>query len=484
MTRKIIAKTTIFALIAGLLLCVLPGIATADEFTEPVPPHGFYGDLLKNDAPAPAGMKVEAKGEGVIPGAYNPIYTTVVGQYGNPGPMGDKLIVEGDATLVPGTILTFFVDDVSTEQTFAWQSGEITELDLSVTISEPAGGGGGGGGGCISDANCAPGYVCQNGVCVRAPEVETNVVGTEETFPISGTGQILETLSVTSPDGNITVTFPAGTIALDEFGNPLTSFTVTVDPDPPCPVPEDERIIGLAYDFQPDGATFVPPLEVVFKYSETDIAEKEVLEEDLILALCDEDTGLWVPVTAVINTEDNTMTAQIGHFTTFALLGEVIEVEPVPEPPKPPVPEPTLPAAFSSQTMSIIPAEVNPGEMVTISVTITNTGGEAGTHEVILKVNGVKEDSKTVSLAAGESKDVSFKTSRDKAGTYQIECDGLPGSFVVKEVVAPPVEPTIPEEPVPEPEEFNWPLWGGVIAAVIVIGLIVYFAYYRRRASA
>ncbi|MBA7680764.1 hypothetical protein ES703_89085 [subsurface metagenome] len=322
MTRKRIFKATLLILIASLLLCISPGIASADVPT-PTLPHSFYGDVKINDNPAPAVAKVEVKGTGVITGgANNPIYTTTTEpeKYGTPGPLGAKLIVQGD--IEPGTTLTFYVNGVSTGQTFPWQSGELTKFDLSVIITEPVITGGGGGG---------PGPT--------PPKITTNLFGTEETCTISGTGLISSTCCVTSSDGTITVCFPAGTIALDRFGDPLSSFTADVDPDPPCPVPEDERVIGLAYDFGPDGATFNPPMEIILNYNPDDIQEG-VLEEDLILAFCDETAGVWVPVSAVINTEDNTITAQIGHFTTFAIMGKVIEVKPVPEPTPPPAPAP------------------------------------------------------------------------------------------------------------------------------------------------
>ena len=42
-----------------------------------------------------------------------------------------------------------------------------------------------------------------------------------------------------------------------------------------------------------------------------------------------------------------------------------------------------------------------------------------------------------MTLPAGESMTAVFKVSRSVAGTYEVEANGLTGSFVVKEVVAP-----------------------------------------------
>lgn len=322
MIRKQVLKVTFFALIAGLLLSISSGLVGAD-FPVPVLPHAFYGNVLINEDPAPVETKVEAKGTGVTATIGNPIYTGVEGKYGTSGATGDKLVIQGDETLVDGTTITFYVNDVSTEQTYTWQSGNITELNLSVIIPVPVttGGGGGGGGGVT---------------------LGTNVLGSATSFSITTDGRVYRTIVLTSPDGKLTITIPMNTIARNHLGNPLTSLTVDVDPDPPCPVPEDERIIGLAYDFQPDGATFNPPILVTFAYDPDEIPEG-VLEEELLIAFCDEDSLEWILVPAVVNADNNTITAEISHFTTYAIIGKgvVIVVPEKPEPAPEPTPEPT-----------------------------------------------------------------------------------------------------------------------------------------------
>jgi len=118
------------------------------EATGPPLPHAFYGTLKMNDSDAPPSTTVEARGEGVISIAGNPIVTTEVGRYGSAGPLGAKLIVQGD--IADGATITFWVQrptDVAphqADQTAEWHSAEITELDLTVTIPPPPPGGGGG----------------------------------------------------------------------------------------------------------------------------------------------------------------------------------------------------------------------------------------------------------------------------------------------------------------------------------------------------
>ena len=89
--------------------------------------------------------------------------------------------------------------------------------------------------------------------------------------------------------------------------------------------------------------------------------------------------------------------------------------------------------------------------MVTITVSVANTGGTEGTYTVVLKINGVKEAEKNVTIAAGKSQDVSFSVTKEQAGSYSVTVDGLSGSFTV---TAPPA--MVPPPPTKLP--VNWPL--------------------------
>jgi len=411
-----------------IALGVLLVFHATPAYAVPALPHAFYGSVTVNGAPASDGTRVSATVDSgsVVTNEQNPT-TTLGGSYGVDSAY---LLVQGD--IPNGATITFYVNGVSTGQTATFQAGGgPTEMNLTVTI--PRGGAGG----------IAPGA-----------DVETNLFGEEGSFSISDTGEIQETIEATSEDGNLTLTIEEGTIALDEDGNPLSSLTSAVDPSPPPP-PKDAHIIGLAYDFIPDGATFDPAITLTWSY-DPDALPEDVAEEDLVIAYYDEEAGEWVELDCVVDTENDTITASVEHFTTFAIIGTVT-------PPTPPEP-----AAFSVTNLSIQPAEVEPGEAVTIAVSVANTGGESGSYTVVLKIDEVKEDEETVTVAAGESEDVSFSVTKDEAGSYAVAVDGLSGSFTV----------AAPEE---EEEGINWLLIGGIIGGVIVVGLGVFF-WMRRRA--
>lgn len=155
------------------------------------------------------------------------------------------------------------------------------------------------------------------------------------------------------------------------------------------------------------------------------------------------------------------------------------------KPPKPPVP-----ATFTTSDLTISPTEVNIGESVTISATVANIGGVTGTYLVTLKIDGVVVQTKNVTLDKGTSLDVIFKTTTDVAGTYTVDVDGLRGTFMVREKVPPtPLAPLMPQaptpSPVPTPEPTPTPIsgWliGGIVAAVVCIGVAVWFILTRRR---
>ncbi|MEM4619284.1 MAG: CARDB domain-containing protein [Desulfurococcaceae archaeon] len=107
---------------------------------------------------------------------------------------------------------------------------------------------------------------------------------------------------------------------------------------------------------------------------------------------------------------------------------------------------PLKPAEFRITSLSISPSEVKPGEVVKITINITNVGEETGSYTVKLKVDGAIVDSKTITLSGGESKIVIFEVTRNVVGTYEIEVNGQRGTFTVKEAVTPltPIKTWLP----------------------------------------
>ncbi len=102
---------------------------------------------------------------------------------------------------------------------------------------------------------------------------------------------------------------------------------------------------------------------------------------------------------------------------------------------------PPAQAEFELSNLVVDPSEVGPGETVTVSIAVTNVSELEGTCTVTLKINNVVEATEDVTLAGGATETVTFPVSRDVEGTYNVEVDGLTGTFVV---TAPPPSPTVP----------------------------------------
>ncbi len=124
---------------------------------------------------------------------------------------------------------------------------------------------------------------------------------------------------------------------------------------------------------------------------------------------------------------------------------------------------PPKPAAFTVSALTVSPAEVEIKQPVTVSIAVRNTGEAAGNYSVTLKINGVNVETKSVAVAGGASQTVTFTLTRDAAGTYAVDVNGLTGTFVVKPGAVEPV--------VPPTKGVNLWLIIGIIVLVIAVAL-------------
>ncbi len=135
------------------------------------------------------------------------------------------------------------------------------------------------------------------------------------------------------------------------------------------------------------------------------------------------------------------------------------------EEPNIPIRKPPWVATFTVTDLYITPTQVAVGETVTISAKVTNAGGAEGSYEVVLKKNGAMEATSEVTLAPGQSATVSFSSTADCAGNYQMEIDGLTGEFTVIE--AAPVN--------------AWFIAGPILAVILAGSVTYYFVRIRKR---
>ena len=268
---------------------------------------------------------------------------------------------------------------------------------FTVSIDAPSTTMGGGGGGGIR-------YVRLDGLTYGASSLR-----------IEESGIAQRDCRVTSLDGAVSLSIGEGTYLLNSEGQVLDSLSVT---KVTSPSPKPGSAIASAYDFGPDGATFEPAISLTMSYDDGALPE-EAREDELYIAYWD--GSQWQSLESTVDTESHIVQTKVSHFTHFAIIGELA-----------PLAEQEA-GAFSLSAVSISPAEINIGEEVTLSVTVTNTGAQSDSHELTLKIEGAVVDTAEITLDAGASGTVTFTTTKDVAGTYTANINGKTDTFVVKE---------------------------------------------------
>ena len=172
--------------------------------------------------------------------------------------------------------------------------------------------------------------------------IELDLFGVKSKCYTGYDGGISSTIGATSGDGNLTILIPRYTDLSDKKGRQLRELSIAVNEDPPKP-PADANIIGLPYTFEPNGATFDPPMTLTWSYDPNTLPEG-IAEGDLVLAFYDEVAGEWVELECTVDTATNTVVATVSHFTVFAIIAvlptPIVELVPEPVTPTPVVPEP------------------------------------------------------------------------------------------------------------------------------------------------
>jgi hypothetical protein len=253
---------------------------------------------------------------------------------------------------------------------------------------------------------------------------------------------------VTSPDGRFRLTIDEGIIALGPDGSPLNCISINKTDTLPSP-PAGAYIISIWYSVTPDGATFFPAATLQYT-GEPGTTPSGADGQSMVIAYHDKASGNWVTLPGVVNTQTNTITAGISRFSDLAVFGYAKEAPP--------------PAAFQVSSLGVSPTEVYTGELINITILVTNSGGQSGSYQVVLKINGVAEETKEIILGAGASQQVSFSVSKETADSYSVDVNGLTGVFEIKArpVPPPPVKP------------FNWWLITGITAAIALAALLTY----------
>jgi len=121
---------------------------------------------------------------------------------------------------------------------------------------------------------------------------------------------------------------------------------------------------------------------------------------------------------------------------------------------------PPAPAEFVLSNLVVSPTTVEIGEPVSVSVTVTNVGEEAGSYTAELLIDGSKVDEDTVTLVGEASETVEFTGVSGEEGSHTVSVGDLSGSFTVE----------MPEEGV----GLNWALYAVGGLAILGVAWVVY----------
>ena len=292
-------------------------------------------------------------------------------------------------------------------------------------------------------------------------------------------GVFTEEVTAVSDDNLLSATIEQNTVGQTAEGEPLGNITITQMTAPPAP-PTDTTVIGLTYDLGPDGATFDPPLDLSFSFDASLIPAGA---DPASMRVAYWDGSEWVVLpNQTIDMVTGEIRVPVSHFTEFQIISY------------------TAAAAFSASNLTVSPTSIEAGDMVTLSVTITNTGDLSGSYRVEFRIGNVIHHQR-ITLAGGTSQDVTVEvregfvgentvTVADKSATYTIvdtpvvtptppaptPTPPAPNPTPAPPAPAPAPSPAPAPPPAPEPEPTNWLLFGIAIAAVVVgAGFVLWY---------
>ncbi|MCK4723781.1 MAG: hypothetical protein KAT75_10770, partial [Dehalococcoidia bacterium] len=123
---------------------------------------------------------------------------------------------------------------------------------------------------------------------------------------------------------------------------------------------------------------------------------------------------------------------------------------PVIERPLKPAVRPVAISAFRIGNLRIDSERVRPGESVTIVASATCIAKVKSSCSVVLRIQGIVEAVKEITLRPGQSQKMAFTILKDKPGAYDISLEDSTGSFVVEEISTPLPPPALPPKPTTE----------------------------------
>jgi len=226
------------------------------------------------------------------------------------------------------------------------------------------------------------------------------------------------------------------------------------------PTTENTVVISPVYAFDayasssgttPSPVSISPPARLILSYDANSLPENTT---EVFIANYDTKQG-WLALAPVPGAvaEIGKAHGLLSHFSLYAVLART---------------EASSQANFEVSNLTVSPSKTEIGQIVTVSVNVSNNGEEKGDYSLDLAVDGAVKSSTRVTVAAGSSETVNLTLTADSVGKHQVEVAGLFGKFEVKSA---------------QTSNINWWLIGSItgIVIVVVIWSILGWMWFRGR---
>ena len=298
--------------------------------------EGWYDEDATPSATLDTGTVV------ITPNAERVVFTGWSGDASGTGLTSDPITMDGAKTATADWTTQYYLTVTSPYDTpggEGWYDVEDTAYATLDTLTVPGPGGTydfiywyGDASGTTSPSDPIIMYAPQTALAVwtftQTPmlgELPTMLViswfGTNVMLPVGSDGGLFYGVTITSPDGAVTLIIPAGTPVLNPDGTIAQNIWAILGG---TPAPPAGTSIVAAYQLLPSGITFDPAVQLIIKYDPTKVPTGSVV----VIAYYDEAAGKWVELEtagyiAGGTPVPDTVTTNISHFTYFAVLAKL-----------------------------------------------------------------------------------------------------------------------------------------------------------------
>jgi len=139
-------------------------------------------------------------------------------------------------------------------------------------------------------------------------------------LPLGESGLVSRFVRIASPDGVASLAIAEGVRAVDAVGGPLRTVTLKLLDSPDVPgAPGAYVFSGYACTAGPDGAAFSPPATLVFNLTEEEWDAVYSSRRGLLVQWYNRSANAWEEVPTLVHPETRSVTAEISHFSLYAL---------------------------------------------------------------------------------------------------------------------------------------------------------------------